>query len=650
MATRHIGPALALLALCMVLAGCGTHTAAPALVPVQQDTTGVHSELDSLLFHSRQHDHKQLFALGARIEKATRGEARFALRHAQALGAMANVMALQPHGRDSAIALIADAVRAAEVSGDSVTLARMLMGESGIRSEKGDHVGALVASMRALRIREARGDSIGVARLLEGIGELYWRQNDLPAAMAAVRRAIQVEQRIDSAHLCFSLGGLGIYMLEAKRPDTAAVLLKQAVALKRHYHAPSGAAVELSNLGLAYSDLGQLDSALAVFHDALTSGEAVGDPIGTVGAYKGIGEALLRLGRYAEARAPLDSGLAIATANEMPDDASELHHYLSVQHERMGDAPAAYAHLLRYRELHDSLMSVKKEATMNDLRVRYEVEKKDRENQQLRTAQELSALRVARGRWIAWAVVLLAAVIGVIAWLLLQRNRERARQREAELEQQALRLQMDPHFLFNALNTIPGLYASGDAAHADDHVGHLSKFLRSVLETSRQRMIPLAQELELVDNYLHICANRRPGSFTWTISVAPEVRADALGVPPMLVQPLVENALEHGLQGITQGGHVDVQVAREADVIRITVRDNGIGRAAAGMRPMPRKGRSLGLGLVRERVWSMGHGRSIAEPVDVQDEHHADGSPAGTTVVLRLPSTELRHHVTRSDH
>jgi two-component sensor histidine kinase len=322
----------------------------------------------------------------------------------------------------------------------------------------------------------------------------------------------------------------------------------------------------------------------------------------------------------------------------------EAHISLVMLLETMGRPQAALDHLRAYHALSDSLMNAGTNAAMEELRLRYDTEKTERENHELRASAELSALRAGRDRWIAIGMTLVALSLAAMAWTVVQRNKQRARQREAELEQQALRLQMDPHFLFNALNTIPGLYASGDPGMANDHVGHLSKFLRLVLETSRRRTIPLAQEIELVENYIRICANRRPDKFTWELKVMPYVRPERLAVPPMLIQPLVENALEHGLNGSTKG-HISILVDLAGSVLHVEVVDNGIGHKAASRGPSRHESTSLGIDLVRKRIMLFDKQANLGDAVLVRESVPADPSRPGTIVTLRFRPQAITEHV-----
>jgi LytS/YehU family sensor histidine kinase len=274
-------------------------------------------------------------------------------------------------------------------------------------------------------------------------------------------------------------------------------------------------------------------------------------------------------------------------------------------------------------------MNADKDRTMSELLVQNDVQRRERENTELRTEQALAELRARDLRVLLAVVCLLAMAVAVLAWSLVQRTRERARRRETELEQQALRLQMDPHFLFNALNTIPGLYASTDARTATTYVSHLSNLLRLILETSRTMQVPLRQELELLEHYLAVSTSRHSGVFSWWITVDPTLDRDAVRIPPMLLQPLVENAVHHGLVPRKRNGELHVEVARTGDTLVCRVRDNGIGRAARQRTKGEVLGASRGLQITAERLEQLNRGRAAEDGIRIVDLHDADGRRRG---------------------
>ena len=514
---------------------------------------------------------------------------------------------------------------------------------------QGDYPGALALLMRSLRHQEEQGDSMKQANTLMSIAKVYYMQDDDSAARAGYEQAIAIYRAIgDSAGIAIGLNNLCNVMIEQQEFGPAIELLKYNFALRSRIMPKKSRAAMEANLSKAHLGLQHYDSALV--HARGCMGEAVkhGQRDMQALAWVGAARALRMLGRPVEALAAADSSRRIATELGRPEQVSEAHRTLYLIHRDKGEHAAALRHAERHFALDDSLVNVERNAQMVEMRTRYAVANTERENERLRAAGALVQARAESARYGMMAALGGVLLVAALAALLLQRGRHVARRREAELEQQVLRSQMDPHFLFNALNTIPGLYATGDVATANDHVGHLSRFLRSVLETSRRRTVALARELELVQHYLHISANRNPGRFTWGIEVRPYVRPEHVAVPPMLVQPIVENALEHGLRG-REGGRIDVRVDMAGSVLIVEVEDDGAGRRVAAERPSPPGHGSLGIGLVRERMRLFDPGTPAHEAVVVIDKEGPDGAPAGTKVVLRMRVQTLNEHAALGD-
>jgi two-component system sensor histidine kinase AlgZ len=194
--------------------------------------------------------------------------------------------------------------------------------------------------------------------------------------------------------------------------------------------------------------------------------------------------------------------------------------------------------------------------------------------------------------------------------------------REAELK--ALRAQLNPHFLFNALNSIAAL-TSSEPARAREMTITLSEFLRGSLGVGDKRAIPLSEELDLSRRYLHIERIR----FADRMTVTEEVADDTLDadVPPLLLQPLVENAVKHGVAGLVAGGWVRLATRRDGDRLRVTVENNYDPEAPR------RKGGGHGLTIVEQRLASYyGDDASLRAHLDAA----ADGQPV-YRVELRLP-------------
>lgn len=192
-----------------------------------------------------------------------------------------------------------------------------------------------------------------------------------------------------------------------------------------------------------------------------------------------------------------------------------------------------------------------------------------------------------RVKW--WFLCICVSVAGLAIFRAVKhrerdvKNRTMEKYKMAEAEMVALRAQMNPHFLFNSLNSINNYILKNDADNAAGYLTKFSRLMRLILDNSRNNWIWLQSELKALQLYIELEAFRFDDSFTYRIDVACEVQAEHVIVPPMIIQPYVENAIWHGLMHRKSGGgHLQIDIAREGPDLCITVKDNGVGRKAAG--------------------------------------------------------------------
>jgi sensor histidine kinase YesM len=213
-------------------------------------------------------------------------------------------------------------------------------------------------------------------------------------------------------------------------------------------------------------------------------------------------------------------------------------------------------------------------------------------------------------------------------------------QQLAEIQMMVLRAQMNPHFIFNCLNSIQLYTSSNDAAKASDYLNRFSQLIRLVLENSRSKQVTLANELEALRLYLEMESMRFKDKLRFTIDVDTDLDTDLIEIPPLLLQPYVENAIWHGLMHKPEGGLVQVKVEpMKEDCLRITITDDGIGRAKANeLKSLSAtRHKSFGMKVTGERISLINRLYQTHTRVQVHDLTDAEGNPAGTEVVLEIP-------------
>src|SRR5690606_33925030 len=216
-----------------------------------------------------------------------------------------------------------------------------------------------------------------------------------------------------------------------------------------------------------------------------------------------------------------------------------------------------------------------------------------------------------------------------------------------EIEMKALRSQMNPHFLFNSLNSIKHFIVKNDSEIAAKYLTKFSKLIRLVLENSKYNLISLTRELEGLKYYLELEHIRFNGKFSFEITGLQDV--DYAHVPPLILQPFVENCIWHGIMNKNDGeGLIIINVAETNIGIQIEIEDNGIGRDAAAKFSIARttKSESMGLDITHRRLQTLNKIIGIESKIEVVDLVNSEGVGCGTRVILTLPYNEY----TKSDH
>ncbi len=207
-------------------------------------------------------------------------------------------------------------------------------------------------------------------------------------------------------------------------------------------------------------------------------------------------------------------------------------------------------------------------------------------------------------------------------------------------EMTALRAQMNPHFIFNCLNSIQYFTAQNDAARASEYLTKFSRLIRLVLENSQSERVTLANELDTLRLYMEMEAMRFQDKVSYCIEVEPGLSAETIQLPPLLIQPYVENAIWHGLMHREAGGQVRIGVSQPgAGLLRVVISDDGVGRAKAGeyKSKSATKSKSFGLKLTAERIELINQLYQSHTQVRVEDLVDAAGNPTGTRVVVEIP-------------
>jgi ligand-binding sensor domain-containing protein/two-component sensor histidine kinase len=262
-------------------------------------------------------------------------------------------------------------------------------------------------------------------------------------------------------------------------------------------------------------------------------------------------------------------------------------------------------------------------------------------------------VRIATPWWQTWwfrvAIGLLIAVLGYwfYRYRIAQiRKKEQIRsqyeKKLANVEMSALLAQMNPHFLFNSLNSIDSYIIRNESKKASEYLNNFARLMRLILQNSRSNYISLKDELESLDLYMQMESLRFANRFEYEIKISPDIDTNAVLIPPMLMQPYVENAIWHGLMHKKDGiqGKVEIIISKKEGNLYCVIQDNGIGREKAEAIKAQKHGnrkRSMGMQITKDRIEMINKLYSTNTTMQVIDLHDEKGNAMGTRVELMIP-------------
>jgi tetratricopeptide (TPR) repeat protein len=305
----------------------------------------------------------------------------------------------------------------------------------------------------------------------------------------------------------------------------------------------------------------------------------------------------------------------------------------------MKDTANAYKSFTLFKQYSDSDFVSKTNLGLSSAKLRYDV---DSHNKQV----QLLSLRLKNQRLLIYGFSILMFLILTIGLLLFRASKLKEKRRLSELNrkmseirQANLRQQMNPHFIFNTLNSIQYYMYQHDKLATNNYLTKFSNLMRKVLDNSQHTSISLADELNALSLYLELETIRFKEKFTYVIKVDDEIDPMLYKVPTMLIQPYVENSICHGLMPMEGKGSVQIDIKMEKDYLLCRIEDNGIGREAAQERKASRgvNHNSLGTQIAASRLNLVNELYGTSLKTKYTDLKDMNGEPAGTLVEIHIP-------------
>lgn len=402
---------------------------------------------------------------------------------------------------------------------------------------------------------------------------------------------------------------------------------KKALELQDHQQA----ALLKNNIAGLHNQVGKKDLAIAAYKESIENAVKISRNDIAISSYSRLSHLLWEEGFLDDAEQYALTGLEMAEEQENLRTQADINETLFEVYRQKGSTKVAIDYLLKTQLLKDSILGADRMRVLEELETKYETQKKEQEIAALAQQNEIKDLQLQQQQIIfifAVAVLILIIVLGIFIYKQYQ---GKTKQRQLSLEQNLLRTQMNPHFIFNALASIQGFITRNNRAEAATYLAKFGELARDILEASRTELIPLSKEIAMIKNYVHLEQARFSKQLELEVKLEGIADADDFSVPPMMIQPFLENAIKHGFKS-KESGRIEVVLKRNEETLNVLINDNGCGieTTQIGL------GASLATKIVQERLqYLKGYAKQLF--LTVSNRKDEKGNILGVEVALTLP-------------
>jgi tetratricopeptide (TPR) repeat protein len=512
---------------------------------------------------------------------------------------------------------------------DKVAMALMNIGTE--YESMGNYKTAIAYELKALKNKEASGEIKNLAYYYQHVGQLF-KETDLKKWKYYVDKAYAITLQSDNASVptkAAIFNDLGGIAEDLKNNNEAYQWYDSMYVLSKANEYDNGMATALSNRSLLLQSDKRYEEALKNVLEALAIAKESERSYAIITDNIHASSILLDMNRAAEAKKYALDALKIALEKKTyPEQEADAHRILAKINAKLGDWKNAYFHTQNYREGLDSIRNTEVQKSVQDLELKYQTSEKEKEIARLDSENKLNNLQLQRAQILIVSIVIVVFLIGLLAFVLYRRKQLKFDKQQAELKQKLLRSQMNPHFMFNTLNAINQYIQTNKGHEASDYLAQYSRLMRQILENSAVEFVSLETELEFLHNYLAMQQLRFDKSFEYTIEVADNINPESYEIPPMIAQPFIENAIEHGVRGINDG-QINIIFSSKNKKLTLQISDNGKGFSSTSNNI---KHKSFALDITRERLNITGNN---TEKLEISSPNPQTGK--GTLVYIEVP-------------
>ena len=471
----------------------------------------------------------------------------------------------------------------------------------------GKYKKAIETAFDALDLRLSIADSNNIAAYYQQIGILFnsignkqkWKEYILIADSLAKSN----EKYSDFYVRMDILNELGAYYLSENEFDKAENYYDTLYSQSKKNDYLTGITKSLTNLVPILKKQQKYSEALELSNKALKLSESVNNVYRIISNLIQIAklEVILSKKNLAEKRLLRAKNLAVEF--NFPNELMTTYHLLSELNLENKNYKMAHYYFVEYHTLLDSLESGRTKQIIAELETKYQTEKKDNQIVLLNKENLLKEEEIAFQNKTVIGLILLGVFSIILFVLFYSQTKLKSENRILNMHQKLLRSQMNPHFMFNALIAIQNYILKNKKFEASDYLSQFAALMRTILNSSRKDFCTLENEIEALNYYVSLQQLRFENSFQFKLEIDEDIDATALQIPPMIIQPFIENAIEHGLQKTVSDEKIlSVKYILDENSLNILIEDNGIGIEKSKEGKINTKHKSFAMEITNERL------------------------------------------------
>jgi tetratricopeptide (TPR) repeat protein len=498
---------------------------------------------------------------------------------------------------------------------------------------------------KSLAFNKKIKDTLSVAFLLNNLGEVYSLMGKDDKALAYHNQSLQFSIAKESKNnVATNNSNIGKIYMHKKDYEKALIYYRISLDTSLEINNLKQTSICYNNIGGIYLLLKKPLIALENFIKAKTISQEIDSKQVLSSSFLGIAESYLNQEKYKEALINALKAKKIASEHKLLVQRKDAQKLLSVIYENNGDFEKALKSHQQFKILNDSLFNKEKIEKIAALEYEYKYKKeidsaKERETKLNETVQTTTQdLEKSQRNLLLGIITFLAVAIilgSVIFYLKLRSSR--AITQNIITEQKLLRTQMTPHFIFNSLSVLQGMILNKEESKSVSYLSKFSKLLRITLENSRDKTVLLSQELEAVDHYL-LLQNIENEKINFKLEVDQSIQPNKIKVPPMLIQPFVENAIEHAFKNQKETCKIEIYLVLIDSKLTCTILDNGMGIDSSERNKNKNK-KSLATKITSERLQYLSKDFKMDGSITIEDRNKYNEQ--GTKVTIQIPFLKL---------